>query len=617
MEGFNLQPPPYHDAEKKKGNLLGIGVDVKRFIAIGIDFGTTFSGVSWAYSEDPENIRVVTRWPGPDGTHKDEQQVPTKIDLSTEDWGYMVTSSSKAARWFKLLLLDEDTLPNDVKNCEALKDVRAKLSTSNVTVVGLVGKFLKKVWTQAIAEISREIGDDELEFLPFKVAITIPAIWPLKARNDMKKAAEMAGILEERDVAKTEFMLVEEPEAAAVATLLERRAYPEMKASCLEWFALRAWETFVVCDCGGGTVDLSSYKIKSLIPFKVEETVQGDGKLCGAFMVDDAFENHVKTHPRLKFESDQEFRDFVQDEWETTLKRTFNGRETSNFSIRAPMRRNKFQFAGKPKPLQLAVDEIKGFFNGSVQGINEVLKKQVDEIQMREGKKPKKILLVGGLGSSIFIFNELNDKHQAVLQPWNPWSAVSRGATWKILQHAFCSQADILSDDQSTAVARIPNVTSRISKLSYGTLLGWEIPTVDPPFDSTVEQKWTCPDGCERVNRMQWYIKKGERLEDKSPTETTTRAFVHEDAKSKTQSLAIYTSRADVPPVRQDNSVERSYTLSCDIDVPLDQLPQCRMDPKYRKAAMDVGMIFEGEPKWTVKIGKNKTERKADVEFLE
>ncbi len=47
----------------------------------------------------------------------------------------------------------------------------------------------------------------------------------------LREAARRAGILQLRDVGATTLVLVEEPEAAALATLLERNQYPEMEVS--------------------------------------------------------------------------------------------------------------------------------------------------------------------------------------------------------------------------------------------------------------------------------------------------------------------------------------------------------------------------------------------------
>jgi hypothetical protein len=67
----------------------------------------------------------------------------------------------------------------------------------------------------------------------------------------------------------------------------------------------------------------------------------GTGKLCGAFLVDEAFERYIKFRAGLRVRniSDADFRNFVNDEWEYTTKRTFTGRESDDrFDVRPPQR---------------------------------------------------------------------------------------------------------------------------------------------------------------------------------------------------------------------------------------------------------------------------------------
>ena len=63
------------------------------------------------------------------------------------------------------------------------------------------------------------------------------------------------------------------------------------------------------------------------------------GKLCGAFLIDDAFGNWMSIKSGLKFDKcDQaDVRGFVNEEWEHGIKRAFTGKESS-FSIRPPAR---------------------------------------------------------------------------------------------------------------------------------------------------------------------------------------------------------------------------------------------------------------------------------------
>lgn len=51
---------------------------------------------------------------------------------------------------------------------------------------------------------------------------------------------------------------------------------------------LQVGDVFVLCDAGGGTVDLISYKVTQTSPtFKIEEAAVGSGAKCGASFIED------------------------------------------------------------------------------------------------------------------------------------------------------------------------------------------------------------------------------------------------------------------------------------------------------------------------------------------
>lgn len=57
---------------------------------------------------------------------------------------------------------------------------------------------------------------------------------------------------------------------------------------------LKLGDTFVVCDAGGGTVDLISYTIAQLKPIlKVVEAAPGDGYCCGSTFLNRNFERYL------------------------------------------------------------------------------------------------------------------------------------------------------------------------------------------------------------------------------------------------------------------------------------------------------------------------------------
>jgi hypothetical protein len=58
---------------------------------------------------------------------------------------------------------------------------------------------------------------------------------------------------------------------------------------------LSVGDTFVVCDAGGGTVDLISYTVVTLEPIiEVKEAAPGTGGLCGSTYVNGRFKEYLQ-----------------------------------------------------------------------------------------------------------------------------------------------------------------------------------------------------------------------------------------------------------------------------------------------------------------------------------
>lgn len=61
--------------------------------------------------------------------------------------------------------------------------------------------------------------------------------------------------------------------------------------------ALQRGRKFVVCDAGGGTVDLISYEVMRVDKLEVREVTEGTGGKCGSSMLNMRFRRHLKqTH---------------------------------------------------------------------------------------------------------------------------------------------------------------------------------------------------------------------------------------------------------------------------------------------------------------------------------
>ncbi|GKT48245.1 chaperone protein DnaK [Colletotrichum spaethianum] len=219
----------------------------------------------------------------------------------------------------------------------------------------------------------------------FHIVITLAAIWPDYAKARMRRAAENAGLLEERPAGKTALAFVSEPEAAALATMRDLAGRPNIKIG----------DHFVVCDAGGGTVDLISYEVLSLKPMVVREAVKGDGDLCGGVFLDKAFVDLIKekvTSKAWEKVPKDEAANFLNIDWEHGVKQQFDG-QVQDWQIKLPpecvTNRRSQRGIKRKQTLMLNHQDLLLVFEPIAKGISSLVQKQIDGVQAKSGKLPK------------------------------------------------------------------------------------------------------------------------------------------------------------------------------------------------------------------------------------
>lgn len=159
-------------------------------------------------------------------------------------------------------------------------DVPALPPGLNITRV--IADYLRELYYHTYDTL-RKVKGKQMDKSKVRFCLTVPAVWTDKAKIIMRDAAIEAGIINANDH-QDRLLLVGEPEAAAL--------YCNTK---LEQYELKHGDTFLICDAGGGTVDLVVYRIndepeeqKYLI-----EVAAGDGGLCGSVNLDKNFKIYV------------------------------------------------------------------------------------------------------------------------------------------------------------------------------------------------------------------------------------------------------------------------------------------------------------------------------------
>ncbi|KAK0658305.1 hypothetical protein QBC41DRAFT_55897 [Cercophora samala] len=587
------------------------------FIAIGIDFGTTYSAVSWITSQkwnpdDPYDIVDVMRWPDPGHSQQrqDEAQVPTLIDPESGAWGYQCLSqASNPIRWPKLLLLREEDAGADARSNKQLVEARSRLSNSQryqkTGLIGLIADFLKGIWEHALKEIRREVK--ELDKMPLKVAITTPAIWPEYANKAMNTAAHLAGITDPPPGRFVTLSRIHEPEAAALCTLREELKRP-----------VKIGETFMVCDCGGGTVDIITYTVESVHPLRFREAVEGAGKLCGAFVIDQAFENHITigSRHRSSIRETQEYRDFVEKAWEYGLKRNFrvvnsDTSESTDDSVQLEglpkgliPRHGLQRFIGRGKPADTMSIEraiVEQWFSASYTGIRFLIGEQLRRLEAANAKAPSEIFLVGGLGSSRYLHSILNEQFNNILQVQKTWSAVARGATMAILEEMATK--------------------SKVVRQSYGIQALVETNHAMPRYQPTKDEIYLGRDEVARVQRMLWYFKEVDRA-DSYGKEVSHRMYIDFDNEHDTDLvIEVYLCNSDNPSPRIDSTTKPLCRFRCPAEAVRDGDWQKLVDDEGRVTHnrlknVILSMKFDGELRCTLKTGDGHEEVKLEMEYV-
>ncbi|EFX01732.1 hsp70 family chaperone [Grosmannia clavigera kw1407] len=368
-------------------------------VVIGIDFGTT------------GQINLITAWPG---TGRDEGKVPTELLYKNGEvlWGYEIPPDAKSARWFKLLLLRDEDLSAELRKSEYIQHGRDMLSEMGKSAIDVTADYLRMLSQHTLETIRKSRGESVVDALRFHIVITVPAIWKDYARQSMKEAVQKAGLLKPRAAGPTTLAFSPEPGGrAALATLCEPGRKTEKD------------DVFIICDAGGGTVDLISYKIDSTGPIAMHEAVEGSGDLCGGIFIDEAFEKLCKSRLGNRWNnlSTAGIREIITGEWETAIKPQYKPKaRKSEYIVRIPaeafrhsslddlskepiIKNGRVHFTGK---------HIQGTFTDSFSRIDRLIDDQVD-MATGAGLNTTGIILVGGLGASPYLYMHLKKKYTA------------------------------------------------------------------------------------------------------------------------------------------------------------------------------------------------------------
>ncbi|KAF0368599.1 actin-like ATPase domain-containing protein [Gigaspora margarita] len=430
-------------------------------VVVGVDFGTTYSGFAYAYiQENKEKIKIIVNeeW----GNFKTLNKINTTLQYDETyrvvNWGADALSSEptkrkryklpKPVEYFKFYLGDDipeekkPKLPPEVPFEKAITDFLHEM-----------GKTMKE---------KVENHWPGIDFYKHVLLVfTVPAEFNENVRIIMRQCIYNAGLI--RCLGTLNLQFTTEPEAASVYCINK-----------LKEIDMKTGETYLVVDCGGGTVDLTVRKL--LAGVRIAETTERTGDFCGSTYVDDEFLKFLEKKAgksaikMLKANHYNQVNFVVHKFFCPEIKIPFSGKENDFKIIEFDIEKKcpaLIQYINGPERDQLEDDEwivdldfatVKSFFDP-------VIKKIINLITLQLSNCPdcSLLFLVGGFSESKYlqhrIKEEFGDKVKISIPP-NPAAAVLKGACEYGL-------------DMKT-------VATRVLKWSYGVMVSKEWQANDP-----------------------------------------------------------------------------------------------------------------------------------------
>ncbi|KAF9281207.1 hypothetical protein BGZ88_011746 [Linnemannia elongata] len=482
-------------------------------VLVSIDFGTTFSGCAYAYIPQDKTPKLISEWPNQTMYYAKTPTVSLykknkgKYEMSAWGGGSKLKKGMQKSEYIHLYKFK--THLDETADLPPWK--------SPITVPDAIADYLKAFHEYAAGEIEQQLGKRYTRER-FRYCLTVPAMWSDKAKGVMRRAAIQAGMINKNDN-EDRLMLVSEPEAAAL--YCERR--------CNE-YDLKHGDRFLICDAGGGTVDLIVYDIaESAEGRNLSEVTKGHGATCGSMLIDLNFGNLLIkkfTKQGAKIQDDVTIPNLVE-KFAFALKPLFNGKDDLHLEL--PW--NSF-FKSIKNPDAIGIDEDTMTFTAAelkevvfdpvVTKVLELIRDQLDQ-----ARNCSAIFMVGGFGSSTYLLDCVKRAYghrvRLISAPNRPEIAVVFGAVYAGLNPR--------------------KVTARATRRCYGIgVLSPFRAGIDPPTLMKCRV-----DGLMCRDRFSKFVSKGELVKMDECISHSYR-FVHQGAEEIGDfQISVYTIDGDPP----------------------------------------------------------------------
>lgn len=448
-------------------------------IVIALDFGTTRSGFLIANAATKQ-VFECSSYPGSlEPVAKTRTTLLYNIGTKQfEQWGYSTSEFlanldlQSAKQYIEVKLFKMSLYKN--KGGKHAEETHPNVEFS---AIDLVSQYLKYMYQFIQAKV-KELG---LAGKPIKWCLTVPAIWQEKEKSLMKTAAFKAGMIESESIADDQFMIVLEPEAAAINCIKELESLQS---------ALKDNDTFLVCDAGGGTVDITVHKF---LKGQLIEMLPGDGSNCGSMYLDKQFEKWLTTTfsfpviAHLKQNNPKAYFTIMQN-WEKQKCKITSIAKPVEVPVPKALLNTTYQIGQKvpgcyhTEDGTVLIDEasLESIFSPTIQSMKQLLETMLDECK-QQGIKLNYVFMAGGYGESKYLQHEISKMTSAkLIVPLSCSKAILYGAIYLGLSQDMISARTVRYNFAiSIATPYDANKHKNVTKFEINGRDGYWVRTID------------------------------------------------------------------------------------------------------------------------------------------
>ncbi|KAF2012201.1 hypothetical protein BU24DRAFT_353163 [Aaosphaeria arxii CBS 175.79] len=494
-------------------------------MVISIDFGMTCTGVAYCnVATGSSEVRYIQRWPG--RMMANENKVPSlllypKGSSVPSSWGFsaetvqkQVDREGEICEWFKIYL-DEERLEERRKSTSDAASVPTMRQVEEWYTQYF--QFLYRcIETRLRSELASSWEDAKIEFI-----FSVPTTW-----DPSTTVERFRGIIKRAGFgvwpSHTATIGLTEAEAAAVYTARNTPAI------------FKEDEILLVCDIGGGTTDLSVFRIKDTAnhqgSLRLEQIDVVFGATIGSTELDNLFEDSVLQRlEEANRDAPLMLEDLQDTAWDMRVCKEFQNAkcsygidetesETEFFFVRIPRLDRAYtneRFGIRAGEMVFRRDDLRHFFDAQIDKLCVMIDKQLSSLLNKfPHKQVAHMILSGGLGNSAYVRDQLRKRYGA-------HNVTYRNAASLRIRVAPNPQMVVCIGNVADRVQRLksgqPVLGWRCCRSSYGLLCKIPYDRKDPNHFGLQPDKDELDGKLYIRNWVDWFIKKGEPVSSDTP----------------------------------------------------------------------------------------------------